>query len=175
MKLTRWIPEEELEAAVQEFVKKYDEKNLKDDEGPMFFKALFGGILGSKKEEEDEDKQELWEAVSEDIDAFQSLGYCIEVRGLNQNFLFELKPDIQRIGEYEGEFNIDEANAILGTKHVTWMDWTPACMLKIMKGDPNTDPEFFSGDCKVVGTIKLGAKPRGWIYDLFTFIEREIE
>ncbi len=175
MKITNWLTEDECKAAIGQYLEKYDNKTLEATDAHLFFKSLFGGIYSSKVEEEDEDKQELWENMSDDIEEFESLGYFIEVRDINQNYVFILNETEQKIGTYEGEYNEEEARVLIGTKYVTWMDWTPACQLKIMKGNPNTDPEFFSGDCTVKGSLKLGAKPRQWIYDLFVFIDREVE
>ncbi len=173
MKVTKWISKEECISAIAEYLKKFDEKTFTIDDADLFYRALYGATYNSQDEKDDEDKMELWENMAEDIEEFESLGYAIEVRGTEHKFLMKLSAESQILGLYEGKYSEEEAKELLGTKHIVWMDWTPACQLKIMYGDPNTDAEFFSGDCKVEGPIKLASKPRQWIYDLFVHLERE--
>ena len=48
-------------------------------------------------------------------------------------------------------------------------------MLQLMKGNPNTDAQFFSGDLTVKGSLKLATKPREWIYSFMDFIGKETD
>ncbi|MFX1297920.1 MAG: hypothetical protein ACFFD2_24115 [Promethearchaeota archaeon] len=170
MKITKWYSKEECKNLIEPFIKKFDEDSLTVKDTTLFFKALYGAMCISYEEEEDEEKQEIWENMKSDMDEFGTSAYCIEIRENNGQYIIKIKPDGITMGEYEGEY---DPSSITDVKNVIWIDWTPACQLKIMYGNPNTTPEFFSGDCTVKGSTKLGAKPRGWIYDLFAFIERE--
>jgi SCP-2 sterol transfer family len=171
MEIVKWYEESEMAGSVAEFLKKYDAKDLdgtKDAE--VFFKALVGSMLLSKKEEDDEDKQEMWENLETDIEEYSSLAYFIEIRGSDMKFVMKLKEDEQKVGLYKGEYE-----AFTDCKNNVWMDWTPATQLQIMTGNPNTDAQFFSGDLTVKGSLKLASKPRQWIYDFFDFIDREVD
>ena len=174
MEIIKWFTVDEMKAAIAEYVIKFDAGTLDGvGDAVFFFKSVVGAIFASK-ESDDEDKQEYWENLESDLEEYESLGYFIEVRGSDppKNFIMKFTPEAQKLALYSGKH--DEA-MIQPVKHVVWMDWTPACQLKIMKGNPNTDAEFFSGDCKVLGSLKLASKPRAWIYDFFDFIEREVD
>ena len=172
MEIIKWFTEDEMKSAIQEFVKKFDDGTLDGvGDAELFFKSVVGAIFLSKKSD-DEDKQEYWENLESDLEEYESLGYFIEVRGSDKKFIMKFTPEEQKLALYKGKHDPEQIKPV---KQVVWMDWTEACQLKIMKGNPNTDAEFFSGDCKVIGSLKLAAKPRSWIYDFFDFIEREVD
>ena len=172
MEIVKWFTPDEMKAAIGDYVKKFDDGTLDGTEdAELFFKAIVGSAYASK-DSDDEDKQEYWENLESDLEEYESLGYFIEVRGSDKKFILKFTPEEQALALYSGEH---DPTMIQPVKHVVWMDWTPACQLKIMKGNPNTDAEFFSGDCKVDGSLKLASKPRSWIYDFFDFIEREVD
>jgi len=172
MEIVKWFTADEMKAAVDEYVKKFDAGALEGvADAELFFKAIVGAAYLSK-ESDDEDKQEYWENLESDLEEYESLGYFIEVRGSPKKFILKFTPEEQGLALYSGDH---DPAMIQPVKHVVWMDWTSACQLKIMKGNPNTDAEFFSGDCKVDGSLKLASKPRAWIYDFFDFIEREVD
>lgn len=161
-----WYSKEECIALTDAFVKKFDDGNLTVNDSDLFFKGLFGAIYQSM-EEDDDIKVELWENMQMDLEEYENLEYHIEIRDTDFKFIMHLTPEEIKLGEYK---ELPSAG-----KNNTWMDWTPACQVKIMKGDPNTDAEFFSGDCTVKGSTRLGSLPRTWIYDFFAFIDREVE
>ncbi|QEE16550.1 hypothetical protein DSAG12_02380 [Promethearchaeum syntrophicum] len=172
MEITKWFTPEEMISAIDEYVKKFDTGTFDGTlDAEVFFKAIVGAALASKKSD-DEDKQEYWENLESDLEEYESLAYFIEVRGSEKKFILKFTPEEQKLAMYTGTY---DPAAVQPVKHVIWMDWTPACQLKIMKGNPNTDAEFFSGDCKVDGSLKLASKPRAWIYDFFDYIEREVD
>ncbi len=172
MEIVKWFTVDEMKAAVGEYVKKFDDGTLDGTgDAELFFKAIVGSAYLSK-DSDDEDKQEYWENLESDLEEYESLGYFIEVRGSDKKFILKFTPEEQALALYTGDH---DPAMIQPVKHVVFMDWTEACQLKIMKGNPNTDAEFFSGDCKVVGSLKLASKPRAWIYDFFDFIEREVD
>lgn len=170
MKIVKWYSEAELKGSVDKFIKKYDSKDLdgaKDAE--LFFLALAEAIKLSK-ETDDDDKKDLWENLETDIEEYTSLAYFIEIRSTSYKFVMVMKDNDMKIGLYEGAYE-----PMADCKNNIWMDWTPACQLKIMKGNPNTDAEFFSGALTVKGSLKLATKPRQWIYDFYDFIGREVD
>jgi len=172
MEIVKWYTVDEMKSAIDEFVKKFDDGTLDGvGDAELFFKAIVGAAYASK-ESDDEDKQEYWENLESDLEEYESLGYFIEVRGTEKKFILKFTPKEQKLALYSGDY---DPKAIEPVKHVIWMDWTAPTQLKIMKGNPNTDAEFFSGDCKVDGSLKLASKPRSWIYDFFDFIEREVD
>ena len=172
MDIIKWFTVDEMKSAIDEFVKKFDDGTLNGtDDAELFFRAIVGSAYASK-DSDDEDKQEYWENLESDLEEYESLGYFIEVRGSDKKFILKFTPEKQELAIYSGDH---DPTMIQPVKHVVWMDWTVPTQLKIMKGNPNTDAEFFSGDCKVDGSLKLASKPRSWIYDFFDFIEREVD
>jgi len=172
MEIVKWYTVDEMKSAIDEYVKKFDAGTLEGaKDADLFFKAIVGAAYASK-DSDDEDKQEYWENLESDLEEYESLGYFIEIRGSDKKFILKFTPEKQELALYSGDH---DPTMIQPIKHVVWMDWTEACQLKIMKGNPNTDAEFFSGDCKVDGSLKLASKPRAWIYDFFDFIEREVD
>jgi hypothetical protein len=165
-----WISEDDLKAAVPEFQAKYDSGDLDGvADAALFFKALGGAILMSK-ESDDDKKKEFYENISTDIEEYTSLAYFIEIRDSDTKLVMKLKGDESAIGTYT-----DEYEPFADVKNNIWMDWTPATQLQMMKGNPNTDAQFFSGDLTVKGSIKLASKPRSWITDFFDFIDRPVD
>ena len=165
----KWYTKEECMNTTEAFVKKFDDESLIVEDTEVFFKGLFGAIYKSM-DEDDEDKQELWENMQEDLEEFDELEYFLEIRGTDIKFMMALKPDEIKLGQFTGDYA-----SLNDNRNSTWMDWTPACQVKIMRGNPNTDAEFFSGDCVVKGSTRLASRPRQWIYDFFDFIDREVE
>ncbi len=162
----KWYTKSECVECITPFLSRFDSNVMSVDDTPLFFKGLFGAIYQSM-ETDDEMKAELWENMQLDIEEYEELEYHIEIRDTDFKFAMHLTPGEIKLGEYQ---EIPESG-----KNYTWMDWTPACQVKIMKGNPNTDAEFFSGDCTVKGSTRLGSLPRSWIYDFFMFIDREVE
>jgi hypothetical protein len=170
MEIVKWYSPEEMKGAADAFLKKYDAKDLDGAaDSELFFKGLIESMLLSK-ESDDDDKKEMWENLETDIEEYQSLAYFIEVRGTDKKFVMVLKPDEQKVGLYSGAYE-----PMADVKNNIWMDWTPATQLQIMKGNPNTDAQFFSGELTVKGSLKLASRPRQWIYDFFEFIGREVD
>jgi hypothetical protein len=170
MEIVKWFTPEECKAAMPMYVKKYDSKQLdgvKDSE--IFFKGMIGAMLDSK-DNSDEDKKEMWENLETDIEEYSSLAYFIEIRGTDKKFIMKLTAKEQKVGMYKGTYE-----PYADVKNNIWMDWTPATQLQIMKGNPNTDAQFFSGELTVKGSLKLASKPRQWIYDYFEYIGREVD
>lgn len=164
-----WYSEDECRANTNAFVSKFDDGSLSVKDTEVFFKGLFGAIYKSM-EEDDEDNQELWENMQEDLEEFDELEYFIDIRGTDIKFVMALTPENIKLGKFTGDYE-----SLNDNRNSTWMDWTPACQVKIMRGNPNTDAEFFSGDCVVKGSTRLASRPRQWIYDFFDFIDREVE
>jgi hypothetical protein len=173
METKDWIPKEECIAAIEPYVKKFDDQSLTvEGDSLLFFKALIGALYLSRDEEEDEEKQEFWENVEDDITEFGTIGYPIEIRGTELKYLLRVDPENLALCEFTGEYE-PGSEKMQGVKNEIWMDWVPQVQLKLINGDPNMTPAFFSGDVKVLGSTKLGAKPRDWIFDFFAFIDRE--
>ncbi|MHA1731536.1 MAG: SCP2 sterol-binding domain-containing protein [Promethearchaeota archaeon] len=174
MEIVKWFSEDDVKGSVDEFVKKFDDGSLTGADATLFFKAMAEAGKISL-ETDDEDKQEYAEILADDIEEYESLAYCTEVRGDdNAKFIQVMTEDEQKLGIYSGAY--DENDPLLAPyKNKVWMDMTPDTMLQIMRGNPNTDAQFFSGDLAVKGSLKLATKPREWIYAFFDFIEREPE
>ena len=167
----KWFTKDEGIQGIDPFVKKFDDGSLNVEDTDLFFKGLYGAIYKSMEEEDDEDKAELWDNMKEDLEEFDLLEYFLEIRGIPElKYVMALTPEDIKIGRFMGDFE-----SLNGNRNSTWMDWTPACQIKIMKGNPNTDAEFFSGDCTVEGSTRLASRPRQWIYDFFAYIDREVE
>jgi len=170
MKIVKWYNEAELKAAVPEYTKKYDAKSLdgsKDAE--LFFKALAGSVLSSR-DSDDDDKKDFYENLMTDVEEYNSLAYFLEIRGTPTKIVLKMKPNEFQMGLFEGTYE-----AFTDIKNNVWMDWTPATQMQIMRGNPNTDAQFFSGELTVKGSLKLATKPRQWIYDFYDFIDREVD
>ncbi|GAB4309731.1 MAG: hypothetical protein Kow0069_09260 [Promethearchaeota archaeon] len=173
MKIVKWFTDDDVKGAVDEFVKKFDDGSLTGNDAELFFKAMAEAGRISQTTD-DEDKQEYAEILADDVEEYESMCYCTQVRGSNTAFIQVMTVDEQKLGVYEGEY--DENDPLLADYKVkVFMEMTPDTMLQIMKGNPNTDAQFFSGDLTVKGSIKLAVKPREWIYAFFDFIEREPE
>ena len=169
MKIVKEFAEADIKGAIEKFLVKYDKKDLdgiKDAE--LFFMAM-GEAFAQSKVSDDDDKKELWETLADDIEEFTSLAYFIEIRG-GPKIWMKINDEGMKMGLYEGDYE-----PFADVKNNTWMDWTPATQLQIMTGNPNTDKQFFSGDLKLKGAIKLATKPRQWIYSFFEFIGREVD
>lgn len=168
-----WYSESDIEGSVDEFLKKYDEGSLTGEDFPLFEKAMVEA--GKLSQESDDDmKQEFAEIMEDDLEEYESLAYAIEVRDKGIKLIQLMSEDEQKLGSFEGDF--DENDPVFeGYKHVVFMEATPETWLQCMKGNPNTDAQFFSGELTVKGPIKLASKPREWIYAFFEFIDREVE
>ncbi len=173
IKVTKWFSDDELKGTIDEYVKKFDDESLKGQDAVLFFKAMAeaGKISLST---DDEDKQEYAEILADDIEEYESLVYCTEVRGTDIKLIQAMSEEEQKLGMFEGDYDEGDA-AIADYKNKVYMEMTPETMLQIMRGNPNTDAQFFSGDLTVKGSLKLATKPREWIYAFFDFIEREPE
>ena len=176
MQITKWSTAEECKAAMDGFKARFEAKDLDGKaDATYYFEACFGTVVASKAEEDDEDKQELWENLADNLEEYQSIAYFIEIRDNGPKICFLMTETEQKVGTWEGTYSKEEAEKICPAKNYVWMDWTPACQLKIMMGNPNTDAEFFSGDLKVDGSLKLASMPRQLGYDFFEFLEIEID
>ncbi len=174
MKITKWFSKDECKANNEEFVKRFQKKDLdgaKDVE--LFYSALWGAAYLSQ-EADDEDKMELWENLADDIEEYKSIIYLLRVRDGGGSHILALKPNELKYGQYEGEYD-PESPEIAEYKHKVWMEWSPATQLQVMEGNPNTDAQFMSGSLKVIGSTKLASLPRNMIYDFFYFNEIEID
>ncbi len=94
------------------------------------------------------------------------MAYFIEIRDTDLKLVMKMTEGSFEMGKYDGEYE-----PFSDIKNNIWMDWTPSTQMQIMKGNPNTDAQFFSGDLTVKGSIKLATKPRQWIYDFYLFID----
>jgi len=165
-----WFSKEEIEGSIEEFLEKFDNEELDGvEDSEVFFKALIEAIWRSKNSD-DEDEMIMYEDLEIDIEEYESLAYFIDIRGTDKKFVLKLTEDEQKVGMYS-----DEYEEFKDIKNNVWMDWTPDTQLQIMEGDPNTDAQFFSGDLKVKGSLKLASKPREWIYGFFDLIGREVD
>ncbi len=165
-----WFKREDLEGTIEEFLKKYDAGELDGEkDAVLFFKAQSLATQLSK-ESDDEDEQEMWEDLETDLEEYTSLAYFTEIRGTDVKIVMKMTAEEQLIGTYTGEYE-----PFAEIKNNIWMDWISSCQLQIMKGNPNTDAQFFSGDLTVKGSLKLASKPRQWIYSFFDFIDREVD
>ncbi|OLS14036.1 MAG: hypothetical protein RBG13Loki_2351 [Promethearchaeota archaeon CR_4] len=176
IKVVKWFTEANLKGKVDEFVKKFEAGTLKGDEDyPLFYMAMQEAIILAQTAEDD-DKKELYEIVSDDIEEYQSLAYFMEVRGWKEKLVMVLTPQGRKIGIWEGKYDAAPAE-VDGTpvKNAVYMEMTPATSLQLMKGNPNTDPAFFSGDLTVKGALKLATKPREWIYAFMEFIGKSTD
>ena len=81
---------------------------------------------------------------------------------------------ILKVGTYEGDYDENHPDFAY-LKHKIWMLWNPATQLQIMGGNPNTDAQFFSGELKVKGSLKLASMPRQMTYDYFEFNDIELD
>ena len=152
----KWFEASELASAPMDFQKKYDAKSFDGvADAELFYKALVGAFLESK-DSDDDDKAEMYEDLEIDIEEFDSLAYFIEIRGTEKKFVMKLTEEESALGMYTGK-------------------WENLSQKQLMEGDPNTDKQFFNGDLKVEGSLKLASKPRDWIYAFFNFIDREVD
>ena len=178
-----WISKEECIENIEKFLEAFDKGNMTVDQTAIFFKGLYGAVYQSMELQDDDDaedfKIELWENMRDDLEEYEVLEYFIEIRDASMNYILILNPDEIKLGTYKEGLSLEEIEAgthsQTGGKNSTWMDWVPSCQVKIMNGNPNTDAEFFSGECTVKGSTRLGSLPRSWIYDFFAFLERETE
>ncbi|MHA1340236.1 MAG: SCP2 sterol-binding domain-containing protein [Promethearchaeota archaeon] len=168
MKITKWFSEDEIKGSIEKWLKKFDSDSLDGAKDALLYYMALGEAIALSKESDDEDKQELAEIIEDDIEEYESLAYFIEVRGHPEKIVMTMKEDEMKIGLWEGEYE-----PLPDYKQNVYMEMTPECSLKILKGDPNTDAEFFAGDLTVKGPLKLATKPRDWIAAFFDFVERE--
>ncbi|MHA1820224.1 MAG: hypothetical protein ACTSU2_11820 [Promethearchaeota archaeon] len=165
----KWFSEDEVKGSLDEFVKKFDAKSLDGAKDSVLFYKAMGEAMALSAESDDEDKQELAEIISDDIEEYGSLAYFTQVRGHpDQNVVMLLTEDEKKMGTWSGEYE-----PLPDAKQNVFMEMTPECSAKIMYGNPNTDAEFFAGDLTVKGPIKLATKPRDWIEAFYEFIDRE--
>ncbi|MBN1803308.1 MAG: hypothetical protein JW891_17485 [Candidatus Lokiarchaeota archaeon] len=173
MNITKTYTKEDYIAAIDPYLEKFDNNSLDvENDSTLFFRALFGAIHQSRDETEDDMKMDLWENIQMDIEEFGTIGYFIEIRGKNMKYILRVDPDNLNFVEYEGEHDMN-CEFLEGCKHKIWMDWVPSVQVNLLRGDPNMSAAFFSGDVKVIGSTKLGAKPRDWIYDFMAYLDRE--
>ncbi|WP_457558161.1 hypothetical protein [Candidatus Harpocratesius sp.] len=177
MKITKWFSKEECLEAMKQFPSRFESKDLDGLKDAVFyFQATFGTIYSSKEMDEDDDKYELWENLADNLEEYESIAYFIEIRAEGgPKIIFYLSEDEQKIGLWEGEWDKEAAKEAIEAKNYVWMDWVPSCQLQIMMGNPNTDAQFFSGELKVDGSIKLASMPRQLGYDFFEFLDIEID
>ena len=87
MEIVKWFTPEEMISAIDEYVKKFDAGTFDGTlDAEVFFKAIVGAALASKKSD-DEDRQEYWENLESDLEEYESLAYFIEVRGSEKKFI----------------------------------------------------------------------------------------
>ncbi len=169
VKITKEFTPAELKGAVEQFRKKYESGALDGKEDAiLFYKALAEAYFLSK-ENADSDKQEYAETLDDDVEEYTSLAYAIEVRG-GPKICLLMKEGEFKFGTWEGPYA-----EVPGYKQNVYMEMTPGTNLQIMKGNPNTDAQFFSGDLTVKGPLKLAVKPREWIYAFFEFLGIELD
>ncbi len=175
IKVVKWLTDADVKGAVDEFVKKMNAGSLKGEDYPLFYKAMYeAGKLSQASD--DDDKKELSEIMQDDIEEYQSMAYFTEVRGVKEKFVQLLTTKEQKTGLWEGKYEAAPTD-VEGTpvKNAVFMEMTPGTMLQIMKGNPNTDAQFFSGDLTVKGSLKLAVKPREWIYAFMEFIGKSAD
>jgi hypothetical protein len=171
----KFYSEDEMKAANAPFIEKYKAGTLDGaKDASLFFQAAFGAALASKAEEEDEDKQEMWENLSDQIEEYESIGYFIEIIEGGGNHIMILSGDGIKVGTWEGDYDENHPD-FASLKHKIWMLWNPPTQLQIMAGNPNTDAQFFSGELKVKGSLKLASMPRQLTYDYFEFNDIELD
>lgn len=171
MKITKWFDESEAEGYIDRFLEKFDAGTLDGaDDAILFYGAMSEALLRSESSD-DEMEQEYAEIINDDIEEYGSLAYYFEIRGHpEQKACFVLTPKEKKVGLWEGEYE-----PLPDIQHHVYMEMEPEVNLKIMKGDPNTDSDFFSGDLTVDGPVKLAVKPRDWIVVFFDLIGREVD
>ncbi len=180
MELVKWLDKEEEmknESPIKQFLEKYDAGTLDASKDTvLFYKSMSEAVLLSQ-ESDDEDKQELWEEISQDIEEHDGLAYFTSIRGCeDQNTGMVMTEDEQKFCIWKGEYDPKVASELAKpVRQITYMDMDQDTGLKIIKGDPNTDADFMQGKLKVVGQIPLAVKPRFWIELFFEFIDREPE
>jgi len=168
MKIVKWFTEDEVKGSLDQFVKKFDEGSLDGSKDFVLFQKALAEATVLSKMSDDEDKKELSEIIDDDVEEYESLAYFMEIRGNPEKVVTVMKADESKIGLWEGDYE-----PLPDCKQNVYMEMTPACGLKIMNGNPNTDAEFFAGDLTVKGPLKLATKPRDWIAAFFDYIERE--
>lgn len=177
MKITKWFTKEECIAAMKSFPSRFEAKDLDGlKDAVYYFLASSGCILTSKEADEDDDKYELWENLADNLEEYESIAYFIEIRAEGgPKIAMYLSEEEQKIGLWEGEWDKEVAKTVIDAKNHVWMDWVPSCQLQIMMGNPNTDAQFFSGELKVDGSLKLASMPRQLGYDFFEFLDIDID
>ena len=174
MEIIKWFTQEECIENNKKFIEKFNAGGLDGvKDATMFYSALWGAVYLSQKVD-DEDKAELWENLSDDIEEYDSIIYFIDVRENGCKHILALKGDEVKYGHYKGDY--DKNDPQFGSyKHKVWMEWSPATQLQIMEGNPNTDAQFMSGTLKIDGSTKLASLPRSMIYDFFYFNGIDVE
>ena len=86
----------------------------------------------------------------------------------HMKYIWKVVADDFKMMEYEGEYE-----DLPDVKSNIWMDWVDAVQKDLFKGNPNMAASFFAGDVKVIGSTKMGAKPRDWVYDFLAYLDRE--
>ena len=173
MPITKWFTDDDLKGKNAEYLAKYDAKTVDGAKDTVLFYLGFSEAAKLSQASDDEDKQELYEILADDVEEYESLAYFIEIRGApDQKCCMIMKGEENKIGLWEGDFDAAMAE---GSKQVVYMEMTPACGEKIAYGNPNTDAEFFKGDLTVKGPLKLATKPRSWIEAYFEFNDREVD
>ena len=173
----KWFTVAEMQACNAPFIEKFKAGTLDGaKDASLFFQACFGIALVSKEEEDDEDKMEMFENLADQIEEYESVGYFIEIieGGGNHMLILDQSDQILKVGTYEGDYDENHPDFAY-LKHKIWMLWNPATQLQIMEGNPNTDAQFFSGELKVKGSLKLASMPRQLTYDYFEFNDIEID
>ena len=167
--ITKYFNEAELKGAVDAFVKKYQSGDIDGNADAIgFYKAMCEAYFLSKNNDDD-DKKEYAETLDDDIEEYTSLAYAIEIRGGVKVALL-MKTGEFKFGLWDGPYK-----EVAGYKQNVYMEMTPGTNAQIMKGNPNTDAQFFSGDLTVKGPLKLAVKPREWIYAFFEFLGIELD
>jgi hypothetical protein len=167
--ITKYFEEAELKGTCDAFKKKFESGDLDGNaDAILFYKAMSEAYFLSKNSDDD-DKQEYAETLDDDIEEYTSLAYAIEIRGGVKVVL------LMKEGEFKGGLWDGEYAEVPGYKQNVYMEMTPATNQQLMKGNPNTDAQFFSGDLTVKGPLKLAVKPREWIYGFFEFLGIELD
>ena len=165
MNITRWYSESELIESIEPFIRKFQAKKITTfDDGALCLKALVGAAILMKGNEDND----LVSFIEDDLEEYGSLAYYHEFRGTSSRYVIGLEHNQYKMGEYSGAYDPKVLNQY---KQQIWQDLSLKTILKIANGDPNIDAEFFSGEYKLKGTLKLAMKLRAWFCSFFEMIE----